>query len=425
MGKANELSASEAARQIRAGELTSEGLVEACLARIEDREATVKAWVHLDAAGALATARARDGEAPRGPLHGLPVGVKDIINTASMPTTYGSPIFEGHQPGADAACVGLVEAAGGIVMGKTVTTEFAASYPGPTHNPHNPAHTPGGSSSGSAAAVADCMIPLAFGTQTGGSILRPSSFCGIVGYKPTLDQFSIVGVNPISPSLDTLGVHARSVADACLMRAAMLGAPESPAPLPRAPRIGLCRTPWWDDADDSSKDAVLAAARAAEARGAEVSEIALPAEFDGLLEANNQIMGYEGRRALGNIHRLHPDGMSDEIKVRLYETNYAYEDYVAARRLAARCQALLADVMADLDALIVPAVVGEAPESLESTGDARFNRPWTTIGVPAITLPGHVGPGGLPVGAQLVTPFGFDDELLSVAAWQETAMAGN
>ncbi len=422
MGMANELSAAEAARRIRAGELTATALVEDCLARIEVREDEVLAWQHLDAQGALAAARARDAEAPRGVLHGLPVGFKDIIETASMPTTHGSPIFAGHRPDRDAACVGLVEAAGGIVLGKTVTTEFAVSHPGKTRNPHNPAHTPGGSSSGSAAAVADNMVPLAFGTQTGGSVLRPSSFCGVVGYKPTLGQFSFVGVNAMSLSLDTLGVHTRSVADAGLMRAAMLGAPVGPAMPERAPRIGLCRTPWWDQADDCSQAAVLAAAEAARAAGGSLVEVDLPHDFDSLPEVNNQIMGHEGRRALGGLHKLHGDLLSDEIKRRIFDPEFTYDAYVGARRQAVFCQGLLGELMADLDALLVPAAVGEAPVGLESTGNALFNRAWTTLGVPAISLPGHIGPTGLPVGAQLVAPFGRDDELLAVALWQETAM---
>src|SRR5438128_2950319 len=219
------LSARAAAQDIAAGRLSAEALASACLDRIAAREDVVGAWHYLDPEAALAAARQRDAEAPSGPLHGIPIAVKDLIDTADMPTGYGSAIYQGHRPAADAACVALARAAGAVVLGKTVTTEFACFTAGKTANPRNPAHTPGGSSSGSAAAVADLMVPLALGTQTAGSVIRPASFCGVVGYKPTHGQFPVAGIKALSQTLDTLGGFARSVADFALLRAVLVGGP--------------------------------------------------------------------------------------------------------------------------------------------------------------------------------------------------------
>src|SRR5215216_600925 len=244
------LSAREAAQQIAARRLSAEALVAACLDRIAAREAAVGAWHHLDREAALEAARQRDREAPRGPLHGLPIAVKDLIDTADMPTGYGSPIYQGHRPAADAACVALARSAGAVVLGKTVTTEFACFTPGKTANPHNLAHTPGGSSSGSAAAVAESMAPLAFGTQTAGSVIRPAAFCGIVGYKPSFGTIPRAGVKMLCDSLDTVGTMARNVADAAFFAGVIAGRPElrDVAPSEAPPRFGLYRTPMWDEA---------------------------------------------------------------------------------------------------------------------------------------------------------------------------------
>ncbi|NKB56051.1 MAG: amidase [Alphaproteobacteria bacterium] len=423
----NELSATEAAAAIAAKEITSEALTATCLERIAAREPDVEAWAHIDPDAALADARARDREAPKGPLHGVPVGFKDVIETFDMPTAYGSAIYPGHRPVADAACVALIRAAGGVILGKTVTTEFAFVNPGKTRNPHNAAHTPGGSSSGSAAAVADRMVPLALGTQTGGSVIRPASFCGAVGYKPTLGQFSYAGVKLLARSLDTLGAMARHVGDLALLRAALMGAPGSVAEMVAPPRLALCRTPWWDRADTSSHDAVEAAARQAEAAGASVGTVDLPEAFAKLEEANKTIMMYEGRRALAHEFQQHEDKLSDRLKAQMDSgAATSYADYNAAVETAHACRLHFAEIMSGVDALIVPAAVGEAPKGFETTGDATFNRPWTTMGTPCVTLPGHNGPNGLPVGAQLVANFGADDHLLAVASWVEAAMvAGN
>ena len=270
MEESNRYSAVEAAALIAAGKLTAVKLAEDCLARVAAREEAVQAWAYIDPQQVLAEARARDAEPPRSPLHGIPVAIKDIIDTGDMPTEYGSPIYAGHRPRADAACVALLRNAGAVIMGKTVTAEFAMSHPGKTRNPLNKAHTPGGSSSGSAAAVADWMSPLALGTQTGGSVLRPAAFCGVVGFKPTFDAINPAGVKPNSASYDTVGLIARSVADVALGFAVMTnsGAAGSALPAVDKPRIGFCRTPQWPKAEACTMAALEdAASRLAKCRG--------------------------------------------------------------------------------------------------------------------------------------------------------------
>src|SRR5215218_9558758 len=280
----NRYSVTEASALIASGKLTAVKLAEDCLARIATREEAVQAWVHIDAQQVLANARARDAEKPRSPLHGIPVAIKDIIDTADMPTAYGSPIYEGHRPRADATCVALLKNAGAVIMGKTVTAEFAMSHPGKTRNPLNSAHTPGGSSSGSAAAVAAHMVPLALGTQTGGSVLRPAAFCGIVGFKPTFDAINTVGVKQNTKSYDTIGIMGRSVADVALAFSVMTRTQKPNVELPQIdkPRIGLYRTPQWLKADAATHSALEGAASRLGKFGARVSEVTMPARFNEL-----------------------------------------------------------------------------------------------------------------------------------------------
>lgn len=419
----NELSAVDLAAAVARRETTSEAIVRACLDRIADRESEVEAWAHVNPDAALAEARAVDAAGPAGPLFGLPVGFKDVIDTADIPTAYGSDIYPGFQPDVDAACVALIRNAGGVVFGKTVTTEFAFVNPNKTRNPHNPAHTPGGSSSGSAAAVADFMVPLTFGTQTGGSVIRPASFCGVVGYKPSIGQFSYAGVKLLARSLDTLGAFSRKAADLALLRAALLGAPATVEAFSSTPKIALYRTPWWERADPSSQVSVQGAADRIAASGASVEALELPAHFAGLEDANHTIMIYEGRRSLAHEFARHEDKLSENLKSRMsHGLEIPFEDYRAAIDLARLCRREFTDLMGDYDAALVPSAVGEAPEGLTSTGDATFNRPWTTIGVPCVTLPNATGRNGLPVGIQLVSPYGSDEKLLSVADWVEGAL---
>src|SRR5271169_6053939 len=384
------LSAVEAARQIAEGNLTAETLVTAYLDHIAARESVVGAWQHLDREQALAEARHRDAEPPRGPLHGVPIAVKDLIDTCDMPTSYGSPIYRGHRPAADASCVALARAAGAIVLGKTVTTEFATFTPGKTANPRNPAHTPGGSSSGSAAAVADGMAPLAFGTQTAGSVIRPAAYCGCVGYKPSFGLINRAGVKPLADSLDTIGVFARSVEDAAFFSGVLserpalrhLGVPS------QAPRFGLYRTPMWDEAEPATATALDAAREALERAGATVTELAIAPEHHGLAEAQNTIMLFEMVRALAYERIEHSAELSPRLG-QMLDAGMAVgaEEYDRALASAAEARVGLDAFFGACDAVLVPAAPGEAPMGLGNTGDPIFNRMWTLLGAPCVTLP--------------------------------------
>lgn len=416
------LSATDAAKQIASGGLTAEKLVEACFDRITAREDEVQAWAYLDANKALAEARARDSEDPKSALHGIPIGVKDVIDTHDMPTEYGSPIYQGHRPAWDAACVALLREAGGIVLGKTVTTEFATRHPGKTRNPHNPAHTPGGSSSGSAASVADFMVSLAFGTQTAGSVIRPSAYCGIVGFKPTFGTINRTGLKPLSDSQDTIGVHGRSVADIALLTSTLssrkLPNIEAEVRSAPAPRIGFCRTNLWDCADTATHSALEDAALCLGRKGAIVKEIQLPASFVEATSAQEVINEFETWRALAFERYEHASKLSPTLTERLARAGTRVRaDYDAAQVLAKDCRLLLAEIFADFDVLLVPAAPGEAPEGLDFTGDPIFNQLWTLMHVPAVTLPVFTGPKGLPMGAQIVGPNGEDGRTLICAEW--------
>lgn len=419
----HELSGVEAAQAIAAGAITSEALVTACLERITAREEHVRAWEYLDSEAALTQARARDRSPAQGPLHGVPVGIKDLIDTADMPTSYGSPIYAGHRPAWDAASVALLRAAGAVILGKTVTTEFAMFTPGKTANPHNVAHTPGGSSSGSAAAVADLMVPLALGTQTAGSIIRPASFCGVVGYKPTHGQFPVAGIKALSQTLDTLGGFARSVADVALLRAVFMGGPGQLPALERAPRIGLCRTPQWSFATDATREALESAGQQLAAAGAEVHQVALPPACENLVVAQETIQIFEGARCCAYELTVHRDQLSAKLLELLAPAEgLTYAAYAAALTLAAKCRRQLEAIFTDYDVLLVPSAPGEAPAGLEATGNPIFNRMWTLLHTPAVTLPSHTGPHLLPVGVQVIGPLGMDDRLLAIAAWMHARL---
>jgi len=418
MTQPNELTATAAAKAIVSGALTSVELVQSCLDRIHAREADIGAWIHLDDNAALAQARACDQRPAQGPLHGVPVGIKDIIDTYDMPTRYGSPIYAGHQSFGDASSVALLRAAGAVILGKTVTTEFAMYTPGKTANPHHPAHTPGGSSSGSAAAVVDTMVPLALGTQTAGSIIRPASYCGAVGYKPTHGIFPIAGIKALSQSLDTLGGFSRSVADLALLRAAMLGAPAALAPLEGVPRIGWYRTPQWPEATADTHRALENAAQQLAKAGAEVRDAELAPEYADLVAAQEIVQGFEGVRCCAYELRHHREQLSPRL-LELMEAGQqtSYAAYAAAMALAAQCRQDLETVFTAHDVLLVPSAPGEAPAGLSATGNPLFNRMWTLLHVPAVSLPGYVGANGLPVGVQVIGAIGEDDRLLAIADW--------
>ena len=421
----NRLSATEAARQVAAGRIKAEDIVAACLERIEARDKDVQAWVHCDPEAALAQARAADRRGERGLLAGVPVGVKDVIDTADMPTQCNSEIYLGYRPRADAACVALVRRAGGVILGKTVTTEFASRTPGPTRNPHNLEHTPGGSSSGSAASVAECMVPFAFGTQTGGSTIRPAAYCGIVGYKPSYGTINRAGLKHLAESLDTIGVLARTVHDCALLVHAVSARPlpDLSARIARAPRIGVCRTSRWNDASPATQSLLEQTAAALAGRGAAVSDVALPDGFDRLYEAQILIMNYEAARALAWEHANHRDLLSEHLQTTLEKyITMPREPYSEATRHARECQARFSQVFAEVDVLLTPSAPDEAPKGIGSTGSALFNRNWTLLGAPCVTIPAGRGPQGLPLGMQIVGDYDTDARVLECAEWVRHAL---
>ncbi|OGA80093.1 MAG: hypothetical protein A3G27_02260 [Betaproteobacteria bacterium RIFCSPLOWO2_12_FULL_66_14] len=421
----HQLSASEAARAIRAGRLTSETLVAACLERVAARDGELAAWAHVAADASLAQARALDRQPARGPLHGVPVGIKDIFDTADMPTEYNSAIYRGHRPRADAAAVTLLRQAGCVVLGKTVTAEFANLHPPATRNPRNPAHTPGGSSSGSAAAVADRMVPLALGTQTAGSVIRPAAFCGVIGLKPSFGSINRTGVKPVSDTLDTIGLFANTVEDAALALNIL-----SSRPVPdfsakiTAPRIGVARTSRWNDADAATHAALESAARRLASAGADVKDAALPPAAEALFDAQGLIMNFEAARALAWEQSNHREAISATLLKRLDEGwAVSREQYDNARQTARDARRQFADLMRGYDLLLTPSARGEAPLGLASTGDSLFNRVWTLLGVPSVSLPSGSGPNGLPLGIQLVSAIEQDTALLAHAQWAASALA--
>jgi len=413
------LTATAAAQAIRAGTLAPAELMEACLDRVAAREPIVQAMAFLDPAQAKAVM-------PRpGPLHGLPIGVKDVLDTADMPSEYNSAIWRGHRPRADAACVAWAKAAGAVVLGKTVTTEFATRTPGPTTNPHDPARTPGGSSSGSAAGVAAGFFPLAFGTQTAGSVIRPAAFCGVVGYKPSFGLVNRMGMKLMSDRLDTVGVMARSVADCALFVGAVsghdLGDPESRPS--SAPRIGLCRTPVWERAGPETPELFERVAAQLTRAGAKLRDFELPAEFAALEAAHSVIMNNESARALGWEMTNARDQLSAPLRERL-EWGLAQPEaaVVESQALFRFLQCGFAEAMGDFDMLLTPAAAGEAPVGLAWTGDAGFNFIWTSLHVPCVTVPAGVGPNAMPLGVQIVAPRGRDRGALAWAAWVAAAL---
>jgi Asp-tRNA(Asn)/Glu-tRNA(Gln) amidotransferase A subunit family amidase len=414
------LTAIEASRSIARREITSEELVRACLERIRARESSVLAWAHLDEAGALKAAQAADATPRRHPLHGIPFGVKDIIDTAELPTEYGSTVFKGHRPQADAACVRNMKATGAVLLGKTVSTEFATFHPGPTRNPHGLDHTPGGSSSGSAAAVADDMVPLAFGSQTAGSLIRPASFCGVCGFKPTWGVIDVGGVLALERSFDTVGFYGRSFEDVTLFFDAVRGVDaDSSVDEPGWPlRVGFYRTLERRHADSASVAAVEAAAGRLEALGADVEETELPPAFFDLSDVHTTMMQVGVARSLRTAYEAHPDHLSDNLR-QLIEKGLKCSpaDHQAAVDRADVCRRNFNVVLDAYDVLLCPSATGEAPTGLGSTGDPTFQAVWTLLHVPCVTVPGATGSQGLPVGVQFVARQHDDQRLLALARW--------
>jgi Asp-tRNA(Asn)/Glu-tRNA(Gln) amidotransferase A subunit family amidase len=421
----NRWSATEAAAAIAGGRLTSEALVAACLERIAAREGAVRAWAYIDRDKALAEARARDRAPHRSRLHGIPVGIKDVIDTADMPTEYGSPIYRNNRPNADAACVAQIRELGGVILGKTVSTEFATRHPNKTRNPLDPERTPGGSSSGSAAAVADGMVPIALGTQTSSSVIRPAAYCGVVGYKPSFGLLNRAGLKFLSESLDTLGTLTRTVEDAALLVEALSGMTPTPFDDVGAlrPRIGFCRTPFWRHADAATQSMLESAAAKLAHVGAKVSELALDGEFATLNEVQVAISAYEFYRALTYERTRFPDSISASLTARIAAggavTRAEYERCFATAR---RCRARIADAFASYDVLIAPSTPGEAPD-LSSTGEPTFGLMWTLLRLPCLTLPNGAGPSGLPLGIQVIAAAGCDAALFRNAEWVRRALS--
>ncbi|MCJ0765616.1 amidase [Variovorax terrae] len=422
MTPANHLSALDAARAIEAGTLSSEALVRACLARIAERNADVRAFTAVDEATALQHAREAD-RAATGPLRGLPFAVKDVIETADYPTAYGSPIYAGHRPRLDAACVASARERGAVVLGKLATSEFATQTPSDTRNPLNLGHTPGGSSSGSAAAVADFMVPVAFGTQTTASIVRPAAYCGVVGYKPTFGFFNSAGLKPLSPGQDTLGLLARSVADAAFFGFGLHGARLADTPDLR-PRLAVCQSRQWAHARPEMAQAIEQLAADAERQGASVQRITLPADIEDLVEMQARLFAFEARQSLAHERLHHSAQFSPRLQRRLDGgLGITPQDYLEMRRRAARGRRQIQALFADVDALLYPPAEGEADAGLADSGSPRFGALWSLLHLPCVSLPIARGPHGLPLGTQVIGAYGDDARLLAVAGFVSRAAA--
>jgi Asp-tRNA(Asn)/Glu-tRNA(Gln) amidotransferase A subunit family amidase len=419
MSEPCQLTATEAQQQLRAGTLTVATLAQSCLQRIAAREAQVQAWAYIDADQVRAEARRLDQAQQRGALHGIPVAIKDVFLTKDLPTQYNSPLYAGFRPLADAAVVMLLRSAGALIIGKTTTVEFGATgRRTPTRNPHHLEHTPGGSSSGSAAVIADEHVPLSLCTQTGGSTIRPASFCGIFGMKPTWGLVSNEGAKAFAPSLDTVGWHTRSIADLTLLYQLLDSeAGDIPVFAVRGARIGLCRSPAWPDAETATRQVFEQAASALREAGAQLVELELPAQFADLLPAQNLIMRTEGRASFLCEYRRDQTQLSDDLIAQVENTaGVTRAQLLAAYNLAAECRAQFDAIAAGFDVILTPSATGEAPRGFASTGHWTFNAIWSLLHTPCVNVPGFVGPGGLPVGLTLTTARFGDRQVLAAAA---------
>jgi Asp-tRNA(Asn)/Glu-tRNA(Gln) amidotransferase A subunit family amidase len=413
-------------RRIAAGESSAEAELRAAFERIEAREADLQAWVALGRDQALAAARRLDRGPADGKLHGVPIGIKDIMATHDLPTGCGSPIYRGWQPPFDAAVVALARRAGAVVAGKTVTTEFAHFNPGPTVNPHDATRTPGGSSSGSAAAVGAGLVPLATGTQTAGSIVRPAAFCGVAGYKPSFGLIDTAGVKPLAVTLDTIGVLGSTVADTALFVEAVSGldlvAAAERAEVPR--RIGLCRSPAWEQVSPEMEAGFVALPARLEAAGGCVVDCELPPIAAEALAAHLRIMSFEAARALAYEAESHWASLSPRLQALMTDGEaISRDDYRRDQALLVVLDAALDQVFDEFDVLLSPSAAGVAPLKTLGTGDPQFNRLWTLAGTPAVNVPGLFDPAGLPLGVQILAPVGQDAAAIEAAAWLERVLA--
>ncbi len=414
----------ETASRIAAGSLTAEAAVERLLAVIEAREPAVGAW-QIVSPTAIEEARRLDRAPRTGVLHGVPLGVKDVIDTAGLPTAYGSSLYLGNRPAADAACVAIARAKGAVMLGKTVSTEFAIFAPGKTRNPHHPEHTPGGSSSGSAAAVAAGMVPAAFGTQTSGSVIRPASFCGVVGCKPSFGLVERAGVKTLAQSFDTVGLFARDVADIAFLLSAVSDRPAlAELEIARQASIGLYRTPQWDSAEPAAQAVFERAAAAVAAKGARIADVRPNALGKRYLDIHEAVMDWDVLHALSYERLFHLDRLAEKTRdyLGLVAGRASLARYLQGCADMAAAHAALPELFGAHDVLLTLSAPGEAPHGLASTGDPVFNRAWTMLHVPCVTVPAGVGALGLPIGVQIVGRIGDDHRVLAVAALVEAAV---
>lgn len=436
------LSAVEVAEKVASGALAVRDVAEACLQKIAARDGEVRAFVHIDPAHVRAQADALDryrksGRAI-GPMHGVPVGLKDIIDTADYPTENGSSLDAGRRPERDAAIAARLRASGALIIGKTVTTEFAFLHPGPTRNPHNLDHTPGGSSSGSAAAVADGMVPLAIGSQTAGSTIRPGAFCGVVAFKPTHGTVSLTGVLNLCESLDTAGIFATSLADAALLTNAIQGydpSDQRTRPIahddlvaavrsepPVTPTLAMVKGPTWPEASEDTSGLM---GEVAQTLGERADWVDLPSAFDTVMAAQRTVMTVGFAKNLRAYYERDASAFSDILKEAYLEgVAHSARDYLAARELQGALARGLNAVFDRYDAIVTPSAIGEAPEGIGATGTAVFNALWTFVGAPCVNLPVAKGSNGLPLGVQVVGRPGEDARLLRTARWVQERLAG-
>jgi len=418
------LDLTQMAQAISSGILSSEALTQACLNRIELRDPAVGAWVELNADAALAAARDKDQQSARGPLHGIPVGLKDCIDTKDMPTRHGSPIYRDNVPEFDARCVNKLRSAGAIILGKTVTTEFATYQPRGTANPHNLNHTPGGSSSGSAAAVADYHVPAALGTQTAGSVIRPASFCGVVGFKPSRGRYSVEGVLETSSHLDTLGFFVRSLRDVSLLDDVLSESTGTQEKVKASPVVGICQSPAWSEASEEMRECLAGAKAALIANGVTVKCLELPEPYQRLTEAQQIIHAREAADCLGSTLDANPTMVSEKLQTFIASgRSYKEDEYRDALDLQNVCASQFETAIKDVDVLLTPGAAGSAPLGLEATGSPAFSRIWTALRAPCVTFPAAIAPTGLPLGLQVVGRFNQDKFVLNCAAQIQQAIS--
>ena len=413
----NVLSATRLSQLLGRGEATSVAIVESCLARIEARDATLRAWAHIDRDLALAQARARDAEPRRSPLHGVPIGIKDIFDTYDMPTSHGSKAFSGHRPTADSGIVALMRRAGLVILGKCATTEFATPIPIGVGNPHDLGRSPGVSSSGSAASVADDMTPLSLGSQTGGSTILSASFCGVVGFKASLTGLDRGGMRHLRPTLDSMGLFARELADIALLNSILSGrsAAEPPKDVAQL-RVGVCRTVNWSHAEPETIVALDSAAEALRRAGARVTDAEMPPVFDDIEQSFQVIATVEGARTMASDVAAHGATMNHWLQeMRRMGPTIDAARYEKAQLHAIECQRALGEIFERCDVIITPSACGEATLDLEGVSDSAFNGIWTLMHGPCINIPAFQGPHGMPVGIQVVGPVGSDARTIALA----------